>query len=245
MNQSIRFVLVRPATAGNVGAAARAVKNMGFTSLWIVDPAIRAVATTHEARYMAHGAEDVIEAAQEVAELDTALAGCRWVIGTSRRVGRHRSRPIAPRELAAAAGAAPERRPLALLFGPEEDGLSNAELARCHDVVRIPTADDQPSLNLAQAVLILAYELAIAGPPSPTAPPRSRLEAPVEAQEAMFEHLRAALLQIGYLRPHSGHRRMLAIRRLFARASLTPLDVRLVRGICRRMLHAAGRRPSV
>jgi len=235
----IRFVMVRPATPGNVGAAARALKNMGFDALWIVDPVIRNVATTHEARYMAHGAEDVLERAREVPDLGAALAGCRWVVGTSRRVGRRRIAPLTPRAFAAAVNGAAERRPLAVLFGPEEDGLVRDELARCHDVVRIPTARGQPSLNVAQAVMILAYELAMAALPAVAR--ANRAEAPAEVQEAMIEHVRAVLEEVGYLRAHSGHVRMLAIRRILARARLAPDEVRLIRGICRKVARAVER----
>jgi TrmH family RNA methyltransferase len=240
----IRFVLVRPVTPGNVGATARALKNMGFESLWIVDPAVHGIAATHEARYMAHGAEDVLARAHEVRDLDAALAGCRWVVGTSRRTGRDRLAPLAPRDFAAAVRAAAERRPLAILFGSEEDGLARAELARCHDLVRIPAARDQPSLNLAQAVLVVAYELAMAERSAPSLS-TARTEAPAEELEAMFEHLRTMLLEIGYLRAHSGHVRLLALRRLLTRARPTPVEVRLIRGICRRTLHAVRRRPAV
>lgn len=237
---TIRFIMVRPATAGNVGAAARALKNMGFDGLWIVDPVRANVVTTHEARYMAHGAEDVLENARVVRHLDAALAGCRWIVGTSRRIGRQRVPPRTPRDFAAACRAAPDRRPLAVLFGPEEDGLGRAELARCHDIVRIPTARGQPSLNVAQAVMILAYELAAPAESHPRS--AAHREAPAEEQEAMVEHLRVMLQEVGYLRPHSGHVRLLALRRILARARLSTDEVRLIRGICRKVLHAV-RRP--
>src|SRR5678815_5119674 len=157
--QDIRFVLVRPGQGGNVGAAARALKNMGGASLWLVDP--RPFDDVEAVRF-AHNATDVLEGARIVATLPEALAECRWIAGATRRGGRRRAITYTPRELARAAVHEPQRRPLAVVFGPEEDGLTMAELSLCHDVVRIPAAPEQPSLNLAQAVLVLAYELYIA-----------------------------------------------------------------------------------
>jgi TrmH family RNA methyltransferase len=230
---ALRFVLVRPGSSGNVGAAARALKNTGFSSLWLVEPRDL---EGREAERLAHGAGDVLRGARRVGTLAEALAGCRWVVGTTRRVGRRRAPAWSPRALAAAVHREPRRRPLALVFGPEEDGLGAAELRLCHDLVRIPAAPAQPSYNLAQAVLVLAYEIHVhgreeAGLEAPAAGP----EATVEQLEAMYEHLEAMLLQVGFLRRDTAPARMLALRRILGRARLRPGDVRLVRGICRQV----------
>jgi TrmH family RNA methyltransferase len=236
----IRFVLVRPGSGGNVGAAARALKNTAFRSLWLVEP--RRVAGV-EAERMAHGATDILRGARRVASLEDALTGCRWVVGATRRLGRRRGTPWTPRALAAAVRGEPGRRPLALVFGPEEDGLGLAELRLCHDLVRIPAAPAQPSLNLAQAVLVLAYELYVHGLETPdAAPPRPAPDATLEQLEGMYAHLEAMLLQVGFVRPDTAPARMLALRRVLGRARLRPGDVRLLRGICRQVEWAVRRR---
>jgi TrmH family RNA methyltransferase len=236
---AIRFVLVRPGSSGNVGAVARALKNNAFSSLWLVDPRPLAAA---EAERLAHGAADVLHAARQVETLDEALAGCRWIAGTTRRLGRRRGAPWNPRAFAAAVHAQPERRPLAIVFGPEEDGLGLAELRLCHDLVRIPASAAQPSLNLAQAVLILAYELYVHGQEaSVSSPPPPGPDATLEQLEGLYAHLEAMLLQVGFLRPDTVPARMLALRRILGRARLRPGDVRLLRGICRQVEWAVRR----
>jgi TrmH family RNA methyltransferase len=236
--QEVRFVLVRPGGGGNIGAAARALKNMGYADLRLVAPRAYDAA---EARRLAHNAVDVLEAAHTVDSLATALADCRWVVGTTRRAGRRRRATLSPRQFATRVLAEPERGPTAVVFGPEEDGLSMAELALCNDVVRIPTAGAHPSLNLAQAVLVVAYELHLLQPawaPDSSGPGP---EAPSAALEQMYEHFEAALLAIGFVRPDTAPHRILALRRILGRARLRPGDVRLLRGICRQILWAAGR----
>ena len=240
--RNTRFVLVRPGNGGNVGAAARALKNMGFTELWLVAP--RAFDRA-EARRMAHGASDVLDAARVVDSLPAALADCRWVVGTTRRAGRRRTATLAPRPFAEAAVAEPRRRPLAVVFGPEEDGLSMAELALCNDVVRIPTSAAQPSLNLAQAVLLLAYELRMARVGKrASGDSETGAEANAGALEQFYEHAEAALLAVGFVRPDTAPHRMLALRKLLGRARPRPGEVRLLRGICRQVLWAVGRAPE-
>lgn len=236
-SESVRFVLVRPGSGGNIGAAARALKNMGFASLWLVQP--RGF-DAREARRMAHGAEDVLENVRCADSLQEALASCRWSVGTTRRAGRRRTVLWTPRTLRSALHQEPRRRPVALVFGPEEDGLSGSELKLCQDVLRIPTSKAQPSLNLAQAILILAYELAdlesVPRSPSP--------EATAEALEPMYAHLEEMLLASGFLRSETAPTRMLAFRRLLGRARLRPHEVRLVRGVCRQVLWALRRSRS-
>lgn len=237
--QDVRFVLVRPENGGNVGAAARALKNMGSAALWLVDPHPY---DAEEARRLAHGATDILDAARTVATLADAVGDCRWVIGATRRGGRRRAATLTPRALAHAARANSDRRPLALVLGPEADGLSMTDLALCHDVVRIPADQGQPSLNLAQAVLVLAYELFVAElEGASAAPPAPRPEAAARELEPMYAHLETMLLAVRFVRPDTARHRMLALRRILGRARLAPGDVRLVRGICRQVLWAVGR----
>jgi TrmH family RNA methyltransferase len=236
---TLRFVLVRPEHSSNIGAAARAIKNMGQTSLWLVQARDFDAAV---AARLAHGADDVLAAAQHAGSLAQATGDCRWVVGASRRPGRHRHIEWTARDLAAAAAAAPERRPLALVFGPEADGLSAADLALCHDLVRIPSAAAQPSLNLAQAVLIIAYELFLALRAVPAAEPRrAAAEADVDELAALYTHLEAMLLAVGFARPATVAARMVALRRALGRARLRRTEVRLLRGICRQAEWAARR----
>jgi len=241
MRDEVRFVLVRPGGGGNVGAAARAMKNMGFASLHLVDPR---PFDAGEARRLAHNATEVLATARHWPSLAAAVADCRWVVGTTRRAGRRRRATLAPRDLArVASGEERARRPLALVFGPEEDGLAAPELALCHDVVRIPTHPAHPSLNLAQAVLLVAYELRLAAPEvaSAAAGRLRRPEAAAAELEQLYAHLEEALLAIQFVSRDTAPHRMLDLRRLLGRARLEPAEVRLLRGICRQALWAARR----
>ena len=134
-------------------------------------------------------------------------------------------------------------RPVALVFGPEADGLSAEDLARCHDLVRIPSAPEQPSLNLAQAVLVVAYEMFVAGVTggTATAAPVDPAEAAGAELEGLYEHLETMLLAVGFARPATAPHRMLALRRILGRARLRTSEVRLLRGLCRQASWAAGR----
>ena len=254
---AVRFVLVRPEHGSNIGAAARAIKNMGQSSLWLVQAQDfdREVAAR-----LAHGAVDVLDAARRTDTLADAIGDCRWVAAASRRPGRHRRIEWTPRELARAVAAAPERRPLALVFGPETDGLTAADLAACHDLVRIPSAAAQPSLNLAQAVLIVAYELfvaagaeadsaaaggeadsAVGGAEADSAAALSAAEADSRELAALYAHLETMLLAVGFARPETVAARMVALRRALGRARLRGAEVQLLRGICRQAEWAARR----
>jgi TrmH family RNA methyltransferase len=238
---AVRFVLVRTESGGNVGAAARALKNMGHAELWLVRPRRF---DADEAKRMAHGATDVLKAARVVDSLVEAVGDCRWIVGATRRAGRRRAAPWTPRLLAAAVRATPERRPLALVFGPEADGLAADDLAHCHDVVRIPSAAAQPSLNLAQAVMLVAYELFVTnGGGAPLRPPAA--EAASREVEGLYTHLEAMLLAVGFARTDTAPARMRALRRILGRARLRSTEVRLLRGICRQVLWAAGPRRRI
>jgi TrmH family RNA methyltransferase len=232
----VRFVLVGPQSGGNVGAAARALRNLGFSRLDLVAPECDPLG--EEARRMAVGGAGLLGRARVHASLDEALDGAGAVIGTSRRVGRQR-RPhfrldaLAPdlARLAAAGG-------LAFVFGREDSGLTDAELDRCTHLVHFLASEELPSYNLAQSVLLAAYtlRLSLAGPapderPQPLADHASR--------EAALGHLEAALLAIGFLREDTAEGMMRRIRRILGRADLTPGDAQIVRGIARQVLWLA------
>ena len=230
----VDVVLVRPARAANVAAAARALKNMGLASLALVDPPPGL--DRGEARNLAYGAWDVLDGARVLPDLRTAVGGCTLVAATSGRADG----AATPREFAERAGSLAGGGRLAVVFGPESSGLTNDELALCRVRVRIPTDDAHPSLNLAQAVLVLAYELRLAAlgtaAAADTAP-----RATAGELEAALDELQGALLSVEYLNPAAPEKVMAELRALLLRAEATPREVTLLRGIARQVRWAGGR----
>ena len=241
----IRFVLVEPTHSGNVGAVARAMKNMGLTRLVLVNPQCSIDA---DAIARAAGADDLLAAAELVQTLPEALTGCRLVVGTSARL-RHLDWPMLdPRacgeRLVAEAGEA--RGEVALLLGRESSGLSNDELARCHFLAHIPTNPGFSSLNLAAAAQVFAYEVFTAlraGPagsasgPAPASDPADLATA--EAMEAFHVHLAKTLVDLGFGHAEQSHRLLQRLRRLFHRARPDRVELNILRGI---LSAAQGRR---
>jgi tRNA/rRNA methyltransferase len=235
--ERLRIVLVRPEEAGNVGAAARLCKNFGLSRLVLVAPRL---SRPQEAARWAHGAEDVLDGADWVDTLEEAVGPCAVAWATSRRGGKTRGSVLEPRAAAERLRAAVAAgQDAAWVFGPESRGLTTAEMALCSGRVRIPTSPRQPSLNLAQAVAICVYET-MATPSE--VPPRGR-EATLEERAALWRHLAEALLAVGYLEPRTATSRMVAVRALLERGVLSPQDVKLLRGMARQILWAAGRKP--
>jgi tRNA/rRNA methyltransferase len=245
MLSNCRVVLVRPHFAGNLGAAARVMRNFGLRDLVLVEPL--ADPRDPEARRMSTHGEAILEAARTVATLDEALAGCRVVLATSANVqGLFREHAYGrPDELLPRLVAALPDGPGALVFGPEPSGLSNAELARCHGLIRILTDAEYPALNLAQAVAVCLYELrkhwlmtqGFATHPTPKV-------APFEEQERMFAHLREALEAVHFLFGAKAEPLMHAVRQLVARAQPSPNEVRILHGLARQLLWVAEHRPG-
>jgi tRNA/rRNA methyltransferase len=233
--RNVRVVLVRPRGSANVGAAARAMKNMGLTSLVLVDPVCRRA----PAEAMAVHARDVVRAAVTHATVAEAVADCALVVGTTCRRGPYRAGALEPDAVAPLVLGAAAHAPVALLFGPEDHGLSNDDLRHCQRLVTIDTSEAYASLNLAQAVLLVCHELrraARAGEALGT----DTEPAPAEAVQRMYEHLQRALLSIGFLHPQNPEHLMFAIRRLFGRAGLDEHEVRIILGMARQMEWAAG-----
>jgi TrmH family RNA methyltransferase len=230
----VDVVLVRPARAANVGAACRALKNMGLRSLVMVDPPEGL--DRPEARALAYGAWDVLDAAQRRATLREAVADSTLVVGTS---GRPHPGAWTPRRLASEAAERMGAGRLAVVFGPEASGLTDQELALCHVRVHIPADPEHPSLNLAQAVLVLAYELRVAGIPVPEA--ESAPRAAAGDVETTLDDLREALVGIGYLNPANPGAILAELRALITRAGPTPREVSLLRGLARQVRWAAQR----
>jgi tRNA (cytidine32/uridine32-2'-O)-methyltransferase len=232
----VDVVLVRPRRAANVGAACRAMKNMGLSTLWLVDPP--AGLDLGEARPLAYGAWDVLDGAGLAPALSEAVAGSTLVVGTT---GRPLAGAWSPRRLAADAAARAGTGRLSLVFGPEATGLARTELRLCHERVHVPTDPAQPSLNLAQAVLLLAYELRLAATCATTpASPEEEERASAGDIEGMVQELRAALLEVGYLDAAGPDRILAELRRLVARARPTPREILLLRGIARQVRWAGG-----
>jgi TrmH family RNA methyltransferase len=230
----VDVVLVRPARAANVAAACRAMKNMGLRRLWLVDPP--AALLDHEARALAYGAWDVLDGAGRAADLGEAVAASTFVAGTT---GRDVAGAWTARELGERASEAARGGGVSVVFGPESSGLTRRELDLCHRLVHVPTDPAHPSLNLAQAVLLLGYELRLSSLP-PAGTPPSGEAAPAGELEAAIQDLRASLLSVGYLDPANPDRRLAELRRLLARAGPTAREVTLLRGIARQV-HWAGR----
>lgn len=227
----VTCILVRPQHPGNIGSCARALANFGISSLRLVAP--RVPPDHLEARRLAVGGLPVLERARAYPTLTAALHGCHLVVGTSRRRGKTRSlQPVATlRELLQTL--TPRQR-VAILFGSEEHGLHNDDLARCHHIVNIPSAARCPSLNLAHAVAVVAYELSRVERGQETSPGQGRATA--RECEQMFVHLQTALDAISFF-PHSKPTSVMQeLRACLARAQLTPQEVRVFRGIARQIL---------
>lgn len=230
----IRIVLVRPHEAQNVGAAARAMKNMGLGRLVLVD-----AVELDEARAatLAVHASDVLAARTAAATLSEALAGCGLVVGTSGRPTAARDGGTGPRGLAPAMRAAATANDVALVFGPEDHGLALEELKLCHHVLTIPTSGAYGSLNLAQSVLVCAYELWMATAPAEPA----RTLAPHERLELLWTKLEAGLEAVSFLHGDEAPAMMRRLRRLLGRAELDDDEVQILLGMARQMTWAGTR----
>ncbi|HEV2287091.1 MAG TPA: RNA methyltransferase [Steroidobacteraceae bacterium] len=226
----IRIVLVAPSHPGNIGAAARAMKNMALGSLVLVRPRQFPHA---EATARASGADDVLAAARVVDSLAEALAGCGFIAATTARERDQYFRVADVRAAAPRILAEAERSPAAVLFGAERTGLTNEELETAHLLLRIPANAAYPSLNLAMAVQLVAYELhrARGVPPVASAPVAAPL-ATVEEMRALYAHFAQVLEEIDFRdRTESGTHLMLRIRRLLQRAELDHNEANILRGI--------------
>ncbi|MFQ5525543.1 MAG: RNA methyltransferase [Thermoanaerobaculia bacterium] len=234
MTESPAVVLVRPSEEGNVGAVARAMANMGLERLILVEPAVPIGKT---ARARAVGAGEILDGAERVESLEAAIAPFQLIVGTS----SHRQRsahaaPIEPRELPGLL-ATKDVSWAALVFGPERSGLTTNELALCGTIVRIPTAVKQPTLNLAQAVLIIAHEL-FAARQRPKEDGESLSPAATGNDLAgLLEHVDSVLNEIGFARDSTYGGVLRDLRRLAGRARLTEREVVILRGLCRRLEH--------
>jgi tRNA (cytidine32/uridine32-2'-O)-methyltransferase len=230
MQQNIRFVLVRTSHPGNIGAAARAIRTMGFSRLGLVAPHRFPHA---DATAMAAGADDVLADIAETPTLVEAIADCTLVLGCTARRRGVALEELSPRQAAARALAASAQGQVAIVFGNERTGLENDELMSCHAAVHIPSVEDFSSLNLAQAVQVLAYELRVAALENTPLPAPEKIErlATADQLEHFFLHLGEMLENIDFHKGRSPRTIMQRLRRLFLRARLEEREVRILRGI--------------
>jgi len=223
---NISIVLVETKTPANIGAVARCMMNTGLSRLILVDPPAD---RNHEARRLAAGAYALLDAAEIYDSLDKAIADHHLVIGTTRHKGKLRKNMRSPRVQAEHVVPLLAHNKAAVLFGNEVNGLTNQDLARCHELIAIPAADTFPSLNLSHAVMIVAYELFLAAGAAPSLSP-AVLAAGADAEQ-FFSHLRQTLQDIQFIDPSHPERMMLALRQLFGKARLSERDIKILQGI--------------
>ncbi len=239
---NIRVVLTRTSHPGNIGAAARAMKTMGLSQLYLVEPA---VFPNSQADAMASGATDLLAQARVFTTLAEALADTTLALGVSARRRDIVAEMLAPKEASIRLLAEAQAAPVALVFGNETSGLSNEELSLCQGLVTIPASPEYSSLNLAAAVQVLSYEirqvwLGQTGWPQPEMDAASGDEV-----EKFYAHLETTLAELEFLNPGSPGKLMMKLRRLFSRTRLAKEEVNILRGILSAAQEAkAARRPG-
>jgi tRNA/rRNA methyltransferase len=227
---NIAIVLHRPHFPENIGAAARVAKNMGIRRLVVTDP--RDCDLTKILKMATHNAEDVVTEMEVFDDLKKALESFQYVVGTTARTGSHRQGVRHPRRMAEDLVNISQNNQVAIVFGPEDRGLRNSELQYCDGLVTIPSAGFS-SINLAQAVMILAYEIFLASTDEPkTFVPRLANRNEIEG---MYDHLKDTLTRINFVNPENPEYWMMSVRRFFSRIGLRAREVKLIRGVCRQL----------
>ena len=241
MLDNIRIVLVSPLYGGNIGSACRAMANMGLSDLAIVEE--RSL-NMDEARKMACHADDILESRSTYGSLADAIADCGVALGTSVRKGLYRQHAKTPREWAPIVLEDSSRGKVALVFGREDKGLRNDELALCSRVIEIPSSDAYASLNLSQAVMVCCYELFTAAgvyePPEEKSPIATN-----DLRERMFAMWLEYLLKIGFMDQNKSSHMMQGFRRVMGRGAVTDDDVHIMMGVVRQSEWAVGERDKV
>lgn len=227
----VRIVLVETSHPGNIGGAARAMKTMGQDELYLVNPKRY---PDPQADWRAAGALDVLDAATVVTSVEEAVADCQWVVGTSTRMRRIPWPVATPKEVAAEIAGLPADARVAVLFGREDNGLSNEELRACNLHLQIPASPDYPSLNLAMAVQVVCYEL-FAQTAAPEDTKWDRPMASVQQVEDMLAHLNQVLLDSAFLDPDNPGQTMTRLRRLFKRNRLDDTEIQILRGVLKHL----------
>ena len=228
---SICVVLVRPKFPENIGSVARAMKNMGLGRLVVVSGCCPLHANAYK---LASGAEDILERAEEFPTLREAVSGMGCVVGMTSRGGKERDPDLTPEAMAKKLIPLSQKNWIGLVFGSEKEGLTNEELSLCHLSARIPSMESFPSLNLAQAVMVVSYVLFRF---STEIPEKQRRLAPAEEVERMLEHMEKTLLRIGFLDSKNPQRIMRVLRKLFGRSQMDEREVKILEGIWSQMDH--------
>jgi len=227
---NVAIILAGTKHPGNIGSVARAMANMGIGRLVLAAPRCE---INEEARRMAKAGTDVLDTARIYPSLADAVAEMNMLVGTTGKSGGYRSDTATPRRLAPKILDQAVEQTVGILFGPEDTGLIDEDLLLCQFLIRIPTSRQADSINLAQAVMIISYELMLCS--LTREPGRALRLATLEQTEAMYAQLEEALLKIGFLHPQNARHMMFAIRRLLGREGLEPSDVGVLRGIARQI----------
>lgn len=230
VTRNISVVLVGTLQPGNIGSVARAMKTMGLSSLRLAAPQCRIDA---RAEMMATHAVDVLQAARVYPTFADAVADAGFIVGTTARDRRHHG-TLAPDTAAQRLVQAAAANRAVVVFGPEDCGLHNDHLTLCDELIAIPTVPEATSLNISHAVMIVCWEMFRQVQTCPARQDAPR-RAPSSAIEAMYAHMRRALLDIGYLNPQNPDLVMGHFRRIFSRAGLTAREVATIRGIFRQL----------
>ncbi|MFA6172569.1 MAG: RNA methyltransferase [Kiritimatiellales bacterium] len=247
--ENIRIVLVDPRYAGNIGSICRVMMNMGITDLALVAPGEHLDWT--EARKLAYKAEDMLDRLKIFQTLEEAVADCTVVAGTSARTGFYRDHAYLPRELAPIVLDSAAHHKAALVFGREDKGLFNEEIAVCTHIINIPSSELYRSLNLSHAVMVCCYELfLLANNPSYAPPEECSPEADGKLRERLYEAWSGMMLETGFCEKEKLEHMMLGLRRIFSRGKLTENDAKILLGLAKqtrwvaKALHRGKKRTS-
>lgn len=238
--KNITIILVGTKHPGNIGSTARAMFNMGLKQLILAAPQC---AISEDSYRLAKSGKGILDAARTCRSLKSALRGFRLLVGTTGKSGGYREMAHAPRSLAPKILDHAAQEKVAILFGPEDTGLVDDDLRLCQLLIRIPTQYKASSINLAQAVMIVCYEILLGS--LNREPARVPRLAPLTQVEAMYDQLEHALLDIGFLKPQNARHMMINIRQMFGRTGLESSDIGILRGIARQIAwYAASKIPD-
>jgi len=228
----INIVLVEPQGPLNIGAVARVMKNTGLRRLYLVNPR---TSLDEDAYKMASHSEDILKNSKVVSSLQDALRQTNYVFGTTSRKRRYK-KFITPKEMAEKIMPLLKNNKIALVFGPEDRGLTNKELDLCDEIVCIPTIDPSLSLNLAQAAMVLCYEIFVSFSDKKISKRPFSQVATLGEKEAMYRHIEDVLKEIGFIHVPDASLVINRFRKLFSQTTLLKEDVQLIRGLCRQLL---------